>query len=145
MKLIISAILLTFSFSFFSCSTCPKDTKPTFDRLVLGMGGGSSGINNGYIIDSVGNVYKWMGKPDISIAEKLDVLCDNEIDQINEIIMLNNLQTMKYENIGNFYNFFNIFFNQKSNYIVWQASSNNENDKKLSEIYSKILKIIDVN
>ena len=145
MKFIISALILTFSISLFSCSTCHKDSTLIFSRFVIGSGGGATGISTGFIIDSSGNVYKWMGKPDISIAEKLDPLCDKEIDEINQIISSNDLFNMKYENIGNFYNFFNLFFNDKSNYIVWQSTANNDNDKKLSELNKKILKIIKVN
>lgn len=145
MKFIISSLILIYSFSLFSCSTCQKESKLIFTRFVVGSGGGATGISTGFIIDSSGNVYKWMGKPDISLAEKLDPLCDKEINEINQIISSYDLINMKYENIGNFYNFFNLFFNDKSNYIVWQSTANDKNDKLLAELYNKILKIIKVN
>jgi hypothetical protein len=108
----------------------------------IGSGGGATGFQNGFTIDSVGNFYSWNGRIMGDNSKFAGIIPKDSLHLINELITSNNLVELNYKSPGNFYSFIKIETNDKNNYIVWNPDEINDTTKLINNVHINILRIV---
>lgn len=122
---------------YLSCSSLKsKKNYPEDLNISFGNGGGFTGIWKGWTVDSVGNVYSWMGKVQEENARRIGFTDNKVMETLWKEIKEGNLMNIKYQEPGNISKYIKIKANGKINTILWNPYSNGEIIDKLNSVDS---------
>jgi hypothetical protein len=100
--------------------------------IIIGTGGGFSGVYEGYLIDTVGNVQHWEGIAfEHSTKNYIGSLKKNQIEKIKSMIEESGVLKTEYSGKGNITTFITIRGNESAHRISWVGISP---DRKVPEI-----------
>lgn len=113
--------------------------------IIVGSGGGFSGSYEGYLIDSLGQIFNWSGKT-FSTADLASIgeLNEDEIQTVKTSINDSNILNTSFKEHGNVTTFIRLK-NSKFEYSVsWIGlDPDNKVPENIRELYSRLKKIID--
>ena len=141
-KTCIFSIISLIFFVLFSCSTMQKSIEMHFIKIIIGSGGGASGLQNGYTIDSTGNLYSWKGRIMEENLKHIGSISKDTLSNIWELIQTNKLMELEYQFPHNNSIFIKIESINKKNYIVWNPDEKNDTTKLTNEVFNEIKSII---
>ena len=141
-KQLIPSILCLVFLIFISCSTTKQSVEMNFIKIIIGNGGGATGFQNGFTIDTSGNLYSWSGRMTEDNLKFKGSVSKDTLQSIWHLIQNNGLIELNYQSPNNFYNFIKIETIDKKNYIVWNPLEKNDTTKLINEIFKELMKII---
>ncbi len=120
-------------------------TQKTKYNIVIGAGGGFTGIYSGYYIDTLGNISSWEGRifSDTSLKH-ITTLSREQLDKIDEALLDNDILGTNYKNSGNTSSFFQLSKNNFKHSVSWSGVEPEEEvvPQNIREFHSKLRKII---
>jgi hypothetical protein len=111
-------------------------------NILIGSGGGSTGLWEGYIIQSDTQILSWKGRKAGDNPTFLKNYTNEFPKKIWEIVQKDSLSNVKYQNPGNLSYIIKISVNDSINTIIWDPFLKNDTINKLNASYEKILKLI---
>ncbi|GAB4131227.1 MAG: hypothetical protein Fur0015_05050 [Ignavibacteriales bacterium] len=139
--------LVYFSVLFFMISGCSHTKKvvnsiqPLKFNIVIGTGGGFSGLYEGKIIDTSGIIYEWKGRTYLSAAKnKIGSISREKIAKINSLFLQDDIFSYSFKESGNLINFLTVTKGNQSTTFTWREStSNNKLPEKIYQLYNLVI------
>lgn len=151
MKFICFIFVLIIFFGLIGCGSSGEQSlkqsaEPTSNyNIVIGSGGGFTGIYNGYYIDTVGNISKWEGR--IFAENKLKYIITLSHEQLNKISKLvsdENVLNTSYHKSGNISSSIQFIYKNFKHSVSWSGFEPTDSvPVNIREFHSKLRKIID--
>ncbi|MDP2207279.1 MAG: hypothetical protein Q8K98_00715 [Bacteroidota bacterium] len=137
----ISIIWITLMGCYSSKPATPKTMKY---NIIIGTGGGFTGIYNGYYIDTIGNISSWEGRIFTNTNLKyITTLSREQLDKISGLVLDNDVPGTNYKNSGNIYSFIQLSYNNFKHSVSWSGFEPDESvPTNIKEFHSQLRKII---
>jgi hypothetical protein len=128
--------LVTVSFLNFNVS-CKEQKSKSVEKIIIGSGGGFTGVTKDYIINKDGSIQEEDNKKAISYG-KITKKTFHEIIKKSEET---GFQTLNLNEQGNFYYYIEFTGKDKNHRVTWSSQSSEDN-KKIQQLYTYIMDII---
>ncbi|MDI6804575.1 MAG: hypothetical protein QME58_12150 [Bacteroidota bacterium] len=121
-----------------------RSTQATKYNIVIGTGGGFTGMYNGYYIDTIGNFNSWEGKVFTDTNLKyITTLSREQLDKISELVLNNVVLGTNYKNSGNISSFIQLSYNNFKHSVSWSGFEPDESvPPNIGVFHSQLRKII---
>lgn len=125
-------------------SSKPATPKTMKYNIIIGTGGGFTGIYNGYYIDTIGNISSWEGRIFTNTNLKyITTLSREQLDKISGLVLDNDVPGTNYKNSGNIYSFIQLSYNNFKHSVSWSGFEPDESvPTNIKEFHSQLRKII---
>jgi hypothetical protein len=117
---------------------------PSSYNIVIGSGGGFTGMYSGYYIDTLGNISKWDGRVFSDKNLKyISTLNSEQLIKISKLVADKNVLNTSYNKLGNVSSSIQIIFKNLSHSISWTGFEPSDSvPVNIREFYSMLRKII---
>ncbi|MBU1422962.1 MAG: hypothetical protein KKG06_07240 [Bacteroidetes bacterium] len=131
------------------CSSKDQSPKQTTAQtakynIVIGSGGGFTGIYSGYYIDTLGNITSWEGRVFADTNLKyITTLSREQLDKISKLVLDKNVLNTNYKNSGNISSYIQLSCKNLKHSVSWSGFEPNESvPVNIREFHSQLRKII---
>ncbi|MCB0688108.1 MAG: hypothetical protein KDC53_16335 [Saprospiraceae bacterium] len=120
------------------CKTVPfAPGNYTKDYLIVGDGGGFTGLETKYFITIEGDVYKQMGQD--TVLSKMESIDPKIVRQAMHSLEDLNMLAYDYQHPDNVYKFLTMHLDDRENKVVWGGSDDTVNPV-ITNIYQQLIK-----
>ncbi len=125
-------------------SSKPATPKTMKYNIIIGAGGGFTGIYSGYYIDTLGNISSWEGKvfTDTNLKH-INTLSREQLEKLSELVLGNDIVGTNYKKSGNITSYIQLSQNNFKHSVSWSGSEPDESvPANIREFHSQLKKII---
>jgi len=120
-------------------ASCKEQKSKQMEKIIVGSGGGFTGITKEYIINKDGTVQFQQG--DKKEAGNFGKLSKKQLHEIAKKSEAAGFQTLELNEPGNFYYYIEVNQKDKNHRVTW-SNQNSEESKKMQELYSYLMDMI---